>query len=80
MADGGNFGWSICETIKIAFLENHSDSMLYPIHLESLENCYFYVFAIFSNGHLRLPSRINLEGLHLQIILIDMGILSKLDS
>ena len=41
MADGGNFGWSICETIKIALLENHSDSMLYRSHLESLENVIF---------------------------------------
>ena len=59
---------------EIAFLEDRSDTMLYPIHAESLENRIFK-FLLFlvtaAVGHLGLPSRINLKGFHLEIILIE---------
>ena len=60
--------------IEIAFLENCSDTMLYQIHSESLENCHFHIFAILvaeAVGHFGLLRCINLKGLHSQIILAD---------
>ena len=59
---------------KKSFLENCSDTILYRIHSEGLENGHFH--ALFSVtaavGHLKFPSRINLKGLHLHIILIEL--------
>ena len=55
------------EKIEIAFLEDRSDTILYQIHSESPENCHFHVLAILATasvGHLGLPSRMNLKGLH----------------
>ena len=43
-----------------------SDTILTQIHLEVLENSHSHVFAILvtaANGHLGLPSGINLKGL-----------------
>ena len=34
---------------EIAFLEHRSDTTLYKIHSEGLENCQFHVFAILCN-------------------------------
>ena len=39
------------QKIEITFLEDRSDPKLYQTHSESIENCYFHVFAIFSNGN-----------------------------
>ena len=43
------------QKIEIAYLEDCFDTMLYQIYLESLENCNFYAFVIFSYGS-RRPS------------------------
>ena len=47
--------------IEIAFLKDHSDTMLYQIHLECLENCLFHVFASFSNGTHRSSSELQIR-------------------
>ena len=66
-----SFGWSVFKTNEIVFLEDRPDTMLYHIHSESLEICHFHVLLFLVTiavGHLGLPSRINLKGLHLQVI------------
>ena len=53
---------------EIAFLKDHSDTMLY----QNLSDSHFHVFTLFVTatvGRFGLPCHINLKGLHLQIIL-----------
>ena len=58
----------------LALCEDLCATVLVLIHSEVLENCHFNVFTILAttaDGHIGLPSQINLKQLHLQIVLTE---------
>ena len=73
MADGSHFGWSICEKILIPLRNDTSGTILALIHSEFFRIIIF-MFLLFlltaANGHLRLPSGINLKKFYCQKLIL----------
>ena len=68
MADGSHLDGHFVKKKFIASRKETSDTILTLIHSEVLQNCNFHVYAILvtaANGHLGLPSGINLKKLYL---------------